>query len=279
MSRMALKQAVTIICVASLSSCALLTDLAKSAFQKPTVRLKQAQPKDLSLSGMTLDTVWVVDNPNPVGLTLARSDYALFIDDKQVVAGQPPNGISLPAQGRGQLVFPAQVKFADLVPVVQTFLTKDRATYRVEGTVGINTPLGVLSFPLQAQGDFEVPKVPQVQLQNPKVASLSLTGATIEFPMVVTNRNSFALPVSGLSGSLYIGSSAVGTVSTGDLGQLGGNATKQVSLPLTVNFLQGASAALSAIQSGRANVRFVAQMQSGGIASPIDVTQALQFIK
>ena len=45
-----------------------------------------------------------------------------------------------------ELVFPANVKFADIVPVVETFLNKDQALFRVQGSVGIDTPIGVIPF-------------------------------------------------------------------------------------------------------------------------------------
>ena len=263
----------------SLSGCAALTELFNAAFQKPTLHFVSAQPSNVALTGMQLDTVWEIENPNPVGLSLARTDYALFIDDHQVVAGHPPNGVTIPATGRGQLTFPAQIKFADIAPVLMTFLNKDRATYRVEGTVGIKTPIGVINFPLVAKGDFEVPKIPQVALQNPRVTNLTLQGATVEFPMTVTNRNSFQLPVSGITGTLFVGNASVGTVSTGDLGQVPPKGTRQVSLPVSINFLQGAGAAMNAIQGGTANVRFQAQMGSGGTSVPIDVSQALKFVR
>ena len=172
-----------------------------------------------------------MDNPNTFGLSLAKVDYAFFVEGKQVVAGAPRKGIELKARDSSELVFPANVKFADIVPAVETFLTKDAATFKVQGSVGIDTPIGVISFPLEKEGTFEMPKIPNVQFESPRITNVSLTGATVEFPLTITNRNSFPLPIAGIAGDLKVAGASVGTLSTGDLGMLDGRGTRQVTLP------------------------------------------------
>ena len=78
-----------------LSGCAMLKDLLAEVFTQPTFRFKSASVRDATLSGVTLETTWTIDNPNTVGLSLASVDYALFIDGKQVVAGKPPLGLKI----------------------------------------------------------------------------------------------------------------------------------------------------------------------------------------
>jgi LEA14-like dessication related protein len=250
-----------------------------SGFQTPTFTFKSVNVTNVSLAGLTLDTTWQLSNPNPVGLTLSTVEYALFIDDKQVLAGKPPQGFSLVAQGSTDVQFPASFKFADLVGVAQTFLSKDTAHWRAEGTLGVQTPIGELKLPMSRGGDFEVPKLPAVQLQDPKVTNLTLLGATIEFPVLVTNRNSYALPISNLSGTLSLAGQPIGTLSSGDLGALAGQGTKTLTVPLTLNFINAAGAAVSIASGGNAQVRFDAQLQSGGVTIPLQVDQLVKFVR
>ena len=177
---------------------------------------------DVSLTGVTLNLTYTLDNPNALGIKLAQADYALFVEGHQVVAGKPPNGLKIPARGKTDLVFPANVKFADVAPVLQVFLQKDYAQYRAEGRVGVQTPIGVFSFPIVSEDQFEVPKMPTVQFGAPRIANLSFSSATLEIPLSVTNRNSFDLPVNGVSGRVNINGATVGQVSTGDMGALTG---------------------------------------------------------
>jgi LEA14-like dessication related protein len=163
--------------------------------------------------------------------------------------------------------------------VVEVFLTKDVAQWRAEGAIGVQTPIGILKFPLMKQGDFEVPKIPLVAFANPRVTTLSLTGATIEFPLTVTNRNTYALPINGLTGAVSIAGTNVGTLSTGDLGNFQGKGSRNVSLPVQVNFFNAAGAVVNAARGGQSNVQLNANLVSGRQQVPIRVDQLVNFLR
>lgn len=267
------------LCLVVLSGCAALQSLFKNAFQKPRLSFKTARLQQASLSDATVDLVYQLDNPNPLGLSLASVSYAFFVENKQVVAGTPSKGLNIAAKGKSDLVFPANVKFADIAPVVQTFLTKDTAQYKAQGSIGVQTPLGILSFPLEHEGTFEVPKIPQVQFSAPRISNITLQGATVQFPLMVKNRNSFSLPVAGISGALRVAGANVGNLSTGDLGMLEAGATREITLPLTINFLSAASAASALRSGGNAQVKLEGQLVSGSSRLPLDISQLLNFQK
>ncbi len=261
------------------AGCAQLRDFLRAAVQEPAFVFKRLALENASLSGLTLDTVWSLTNPNSVGISLASVDYALFIEDKQVVAGAPKEGLQIAPNASSDLHFPAQVKFQDVVAVVDTFLNKDTAHYRAEGSVGVQTPLGLLRLPLAKSGEFEVPKVPAVVFGNPRVSNLSIQGVTIDFPLQVTNKNSYALPVAGLVGAVTLAGSNVGTLSTGNLGALDGRGTREVSVPLTVNFLSAGMGVFNAVQQGRADLRFAAHIQSDTVHLPLNIQQLVNFAR
>ncbi|MCP3139748.1 LEA type 2 family protein [Pyxidicoccus xibeiensis] len=263
----------------TLSGCAALQNLLKGAFKKPSISFKTARLADASLSDATVNLVYEVNNPNGFGLDLASVDYSFFVEGKQVVAGKPKKGLNLKANGKSELVFPANVKFADIAPVVETFLNKDRAGFKAEGSVGVKTPIGVLNFPLSKEGTFEVPKIPQVSFQAPRIKSVSGTSATIEFPLSIKNRNSFPLPVAGIQGALKVAGADVGTLSTGNLGLLDGSGSKEVTLPLTINLLKVAGAAMALRSGGKAQVSLDGKLTSDAQAVPLNLSQLLNFAK
>ncbi|QQR44015.1 LEA type 2 family protein [Myxococcus xanthus] len=263
----------------TLSGCAALQKMLKGAFKKPTLSFKTARLADASLSDATINLVYELNNPNGFGLNLAEVDYAFFVEGKQVVAGKPRSGLALKANGKSELVFPANVKFADIVPVLETFLKQDKAAFKAQGTLGVKTPIGVLSFPLAKEGTFEVPKVPQVSFQAPRIKDITLTGATVEFPLSITNRNSFPLPVAGITGALKVAGADVGTLSTGNLGKLDGSGTKQVTLPLTISFARAANAALALRSGGNAQVRLDGKLTSESQSVPLSLNQLVNFVK
>lgn len=263
--------------LALLAGCSSLNKFLKNAFKKPQLTFKTARLSKASLADATVDLVYQLDNPNPLGLSLASVSYAFFVEGKQVVAGTPAKGLNIAANGKSELVFPANVKFADIVPVVQTFLNKDSAQYKAQGSVGFNTPIGVISFPLEHEGTFEVPKIPQVQFDSPRISNVTLQGATVEFPLTVKNRNTFPLPVASISGALKVAGASVGNLSTGDLGTLEAGSTRQLTLPLKINFLSAAAAASALRSGGNAQVKLDGQLLSGGQNVPLDISQLLNF--
>ncbi len=278
----ALLKSVTVLVVSCcVSGCAYLAEFLKAAntFLEPRFNFKTLNLTDINLGGLNLDTVWSLENQSNVGISLASVDYALFVEDKQLVAGAPAAGLQIAPMGASDLHFPAGVKFVDLANVVETFLTKDTAKYRAEGGIGVQTPIGVLKFPIAKTGDFEVPKIPLVTFGNPKVSGLTLTGATIEFPLQVTNKNSFALPINQVLGNIKVGSANIGQISTGDLGAMEGKGTRTVTLPLSVNFLSAAGAVVQAINGGNAQLAFDAKVQSGSQQVPFNVNQLVSFVK
>lgn len=271
-----------LVSVFALSACAGLSDFlnqASKVFQQPTFSFANVALTDASLAGINLDTVWNLNNPNAIGISLAEIDYQLLIEDKQVIAGKPRQGLTIGANQVSQLHFPAAFKFQDIAAVVQTFLNKDYATWKASGSVGVQTPIGIVRLPLAKTGNFEVPKVPAISFGNPRVANVGLTGATIEFPLNVTNKNTYALPIGNVSGNLAIAGGSIGTLSTGDLGAMAGKGAKVLTIPLTVNFIGAASAAANIARGGQAPVSFNAQVQSGGTTIPFALNQTLNFTR
>ena len=274
-----MRRLAVVLAVVSFSGCATLAQLLSSAFQKPTLRFKTARVSQVRFDGLTLDTVWQLDNPNAIGISLARADYKLSVEGKQVVAGSPPKGLKIPPQGSTELTFPAAIKLTDVFPLAQELANKDYAKYRVEGVVGVQTPIGVLDFPLAYENQFEVPKAPRVELQPPRITSLTLRGATVEFPIALTNKNTFALPLTGLDGALKVGGVPVSRVAMGDMGRLEGKGTRVVTVPVQLDLLNAGAVVVQAVQGGSAPVELDAQLKVGGETVPIDVTQVLKFLR
>jgi LEA14-like dessication related protein len=260
-------------------ACAGLKDLLGGEFKKPSLNFKRVDFSDFSLCGLTLNTVWALDNPNPVAIRLAELGYNLSVENKQVVAGSPAKGLDIGSNQVSELVFPANIKFLDVASVLSTFLTKDRANYKASGEIGVDTPVGVMRFPLSHEGDFEVPKTPSIDFGSPRISDMSIRGATIELPLSIGNRNSFALPISGIAGGLSLAGVSMGTLSTGDLGALDAKGSKNISLPLKVNFFEAGGAVMKAVQDGKTELAWNADVKSGAGSAPISIKQFVDIIR
>ncbi|HYV47330.1 MAG TPA: LEA type 2 family protein [Myxococcaceae bacterium] len=255
------------------SSCAAIQALLTGSVKKPTLTFKSASLANVSLGDATINLNYRLDNPNPFGLSLATVQYELLVEGHQVVAGQPPNGLTIPASGSADVVLPANVKFAEVAPVLETFLTKDEAAYTAKGAFGVETPIGIITLPIEHSGTFPVPKLPTVELQPPQLAEVTLTSATLQLPLVVTNRNAFPIPISGVSGAVSVGGSRVGTVSSPDIGAIGPQSTVPVMLPVRLDFAQAATAVMALQRPGGAMVVFDAEIRSGPAKFPVHLQQ------
>src|SRR5512139_27497 len=64
----------------SLAGCASLKDLARAAFNQPRLTFKSAALGALDLEGATLAFTWEIENPNALGLDLARGAWQVEVE-------------------------------------------------------------------------------------------------------------------------------------------------------------------------------------------------------
>ena len=259
------------------TSCATLGQLASGAFQKPTLAYKSASLADVSLSGATLNLVTTVNNPNGVGLSVADLDYRLSIDGHPVATGHPPEGLQIPAHGSADVTLPATFQFADLGQAVATVLAKGSAGYKAEGTVGLNTPVGVVRLPVSHQGTFTLPDMPAIALGTPRLTNLAIDHATVELPVTLTAKGSYPVPVQALEAAVSIGGTRVGEVSARDVGTLEPGKPRTVSLPLTIPFSGAFSAAQAILKGGSVPIALDGHLQSGPAPVPFALKTTAQF--
>ncbi len=141
----------------TLNSCALAKAALCSAFQRPEVAFQRIEAARWSLDGVDLNVIFRVKNPNDLALEVAKVDYQFEVEGHRILRGSPNRGVQLPANGSRDLVFPARVKFLEVLPAVTAIFTRDNLRWRASGTLGVETPIGILDYPLTRSGQVEVP--------------------------------------------------------------------------------------------------------------------------
>ncbi|MFN0062841.1 MAG: LEA type 2 family protein [Myxococcaceae bacterium] len=260
------------------ASCATIQKWARGAFEKPTLSFSNARLSDISLTGATLNLEYLLRNPNPIGLTLDEVTYAVLVEDHPMVSGRPPQGLTLPAKGRAMAVFPATVQFAELGAALSEVLTRETTRYRIQGSIGVRTPLGMVSLPLSHEGTFTAPKLPTFALASPRIRDISLTSATLDVVFNVTNPNGFDLPLGLLSGAVAIGGARAGEIPATDLGMLPPSGSREIAIPIRLN-LASSLAAANALRQGQGDVKFTGSLGLGQASLPIQLIERLVFRK
>lgn len=139
-------------------SCSALLSALGRRLEKPRLEFDSATVEDLSLQGLSLRIVFRVFNPNAMDLSLVDVDYTLHVEEVKVASMRPEAGLHLPAQSTVLLPFLARVEYSSVGRMAQALWTKGFATFRAEGVLGLQTPVGILKLPLSKTGVFEWPR-------------------------------------------------------------------------------------------------------------------------
>jgi LEA14-like dessication related protein len=257
-----------------LCGCSLVQQVASSAFERPSLSFKEVRLPQIDFQGAQLDLVFLVTNPNSVGLDLTRASYNLEVEGHKVAAGTPKNGLKIPGGGSAEITFPAKVQWNEIAPALEALFAMDQVHYKASGELG----LGSVTLPLQHEGTFAAPKMPKVDLGSPQVTSLTLTGARLALPLKIANVNGFPLPLGGILGTVDIAGATVGRIAMPEAAPVPSNGETTISIPLNVSFLQTGAAVAQALRSGVAEVKVDATLNAAGASIPVKVarTVALQ---
>lgn len=257
--------------------CSLLQTLCGS-FHQPTLTFDRLELLDVSLTGATLNLHFNLHNDNPVGLKLASLSYNFAVENHPFFSGKPANGLQVRADGVTPLAFPAHVEFKYLAATIQTFLTKDVASYTASGSIGVSTPVGVVTLPLSKSGTFTVPKIPAVSVQAPTLNNISFTGAHLTLPVQIDNgRNFFPIPLGGLSTAVTINGAPAFAPSIPGQSPLGAHEKRVVNLGVDVNFAQAGMAVANALRNRRADIGLNGNLSVGGMTVPVSFRQSFNL--
>ncbi|MGZ5475105.1 MAG: LEA type 2 family protein [Thermoanaerobaculia bacterium] len=137
----------------SLSGCSTVGAL---NIQNPNYTIRDVKPHvsialPLSASSIDFDFTIGIDNPNSVGLNLARLDYGLLVNGNRLIAGVSTDRINIQARGANDVRLRARVGYNDIPNLFQQIanvVQGQRANYQVEGNAYFDTPLGQMRFPV-----------------------------------------------------------------------------------------------------------------------------------
>ncbi len=256
--------------------CAHIQRLLGALFERPTLHFESAEVRDISLGGLTLDLTWRVENPNDVGVRIDKLSYAFDVEGSRLTSGVQPKGLDLAAGGSSNVTLPFEIRFVELVDSVATLLQREEIGWNAEGSMGFETPVGMLEIPFERRGQTRLPRLPEVRLAGARVTNLSLSGATMSIDLGLRNTNDFVVPLDRLRYAL----SVAGTdVASGNARPPRLNAGQQTSfsIPVQISFTSAGRAVYDAIQSGHAEIGVRGGLISGPLDMPLDLSRRLSL--
>lgn len=220
----------------------------------PTVAFDRLDVQSVDWEGADAEFVFVVDNPNPVEIKLARFDYALSFADVSWLEGDDPDGLVLAASSGSELSLPLSLEFQSLYDVVQATRGLDTVPFGLDGSFGFDTPAGIVDLPYDADGGFPALRTPSFAFSKVRVEDLGLTSATVAIDLDVDNEHGSNLVFDNFAYGIEMSGTSVGSGTIANLGTVFGAETGTLSIPIEIDFLDVGTAVYEAITTGEVNL-------------------------
>ena len=169
------------------------------AVQRPRVRLESLAVSRLGFEEIELTALLAVENPNPVGVSLAGFGYRLDLAGNRFVSGDQTEGVEIAAGGVSRLTVPVALGYREILQTVAAARDADELPYRLAFDLRFDVPgLGRISVPLEGEGMVPVLRLPTLRVDSLALTSLSLTGAELTLTLEIANPNGVAFSLDRL---------------------------------------------------------------------------------
>lgn len=244
-------------------------------FDKPRVHVSRVSLTSVNFGGLAADIVFAVDNPNAIGIDLAKLDYQLTVDNHPFVAGSTDRPLHVPANGAGELTLPVSFKFVELAEALASLFSKKTVPFSIATRLGFGTPIGVITVAVDHAGTLPVPQLPSLSIANATVGGLSVSGASVSVTLAVRNNNAFAVPLGPLRYGLTVAGAPLLQASTAPA-QLAAGATLPLVLTAELDFVRLGLGVLRAVRSGEATLALDGSFDLAGYALPVHLQTTLR---
>jgi LEA14-like dessication related protein len=237
----------TILIATLLCGCATVPK--KPPFVPPTVTFQELRVDKLDFDGADLVLLYAVKNANAQPLTLSRVFFLFQANGRAIDAAQPADGFEI-APGSSQLAFPVKLVWQQVVPVWPALAPEERMHYLATGSAIIETPGGPQHFDLADEGALRMPGLPMVNINPPKLASLTPLGARMIIPLRLVNQNDYPVTIAAIEANAAFAAGCAGTLTLPAQGTLPPHEEKVVEATVDFAFFSRAIEASRVLRDG-----------------------------
>jgi LEA14-like dessication related protein len=127
----------------------------RSAFQSPTVELKDVRVKGIGLQGGSLDVILDVYNPNDYRIDVSKVTYTVLADSLKVATGEVTKRVSMENRKMVEVVLPVTFTMRELSQAAGVLLQRGSIEYLVQGEFTLATPFGNITKPYKGKGRYD----------------------------------------------------------------------------------------------------------------------------
>jgi LEA14-like dessication related protein len=129
-----------------------------SLVQAPSVTLKGTSMVGLDTSGIDIEFLLGISNPNSFDLSLLGYTFDLQVLALPLSTGGMQETILFPAGKETGMRLPVRVKFADLLTIINRSLDPDKIPYQLNTMLHLKTPLGEMDVPVGKSALLSIPE-------------------------------------------------------------------------------------------------------------------------
>ncbi len=230
-----------------LTGCASLEGL----LQKPTASFSSMNLRQADLLKSTAVFNFDVHNPNPVPILASRITYDLKLNGRHFISGDLDRGMTLAAGKTSRLQVPVTIQYLDLFDSLSQLWKTQGADYALTGGFAV----GPFTIPFRAHGDFDLPKMPKMSLENVKIEQLSVSGARLRCRLKMDNPNAFALLLKRLDYQFSLGGISFSRASAISHGPIAANSAAMMNFGFDISFEQLGFSAYQLLRGADADYR------------------------
>lgn len=228
----------------------------------PTVSFERLRVDTIDFEHAQVAFEFAVDNPNPVDISLSSFQYALALEQVELLSGDDADGFAIEASGASALALPVDLRWEDAWNTVQATLGEDFVSFGLDGDFGFDTPIGEVLVPYDEGGAFPALRTPKFGFRRLRVERLDLASLTADLAvdLAVTNEHASSLAFEDFDYALSLGGNLVAKGLIPTLGVVGGaDEDGELSLPVTVDLVGAGASVIEALSSrGRIATTLVA---------------------
>jgi LEA14-like dessication related protein len=126
--------------------------------QEPRIALKETNLVGFSSSGIDVEFLIGITNPNSFDLALLGYTYDLRIMAQPMTAGGAQETLLFPSEKETDIRLPIHLKFSNLLEIIKRQPNLDKLPYKLNANLHIKNPLGDMIIPVEKVDTLIVPE-------------------------------------------------------------------------------------------------------------------------
>ncbi|MBI5497149.1 MAG: LEA type 2 family protein [Deltaproteobacteria bacterium] len=123
---------------------------------RPTVKLTRVRAVTADPTGVTVEAVVRIDNPNVFPLLLERVEYQLELDHRVTAHGETTASLTVPPRGTADGPVRLRAPFREALAAGAVLLLMGEIPYTLTMTAYLSTPIRPLAIPLIEEGKLSL---------------------------------------------------------------------------------------------------------------------------